>query len=224
MHYIFGTIEDGIVVFVGYAPNQNLPANSILLQTVEHHAEVHWVKWSVRFRRTLKNKHALDHPFAKYFQNSAKLTRLLGDQDFDEYVSAQNVEFVRFHEKNLDFLVVLIDAALAKKAKGRSEYSIDQLVGGARWGDTEIDRGNDRVKINGKWSAWYSRALQMAEPRLIGFFAVRSSVADALIWIDGRTWQQFASEHEEEINWKDPFDGPPDSDWEYSSPSSDSNN
>ena len=103
-------------------------------------------------------------------------------------------------------LPAVIQGAMAKKKDGYTAYSIDQLVGEARWGDTEIDRGNDRVKINGKWSAWYSRALQMAEPRLIGFFVVRSSVADGLVWIDGRTWQQFASEHEDEINWKDPFD------------------
>jgi hypothetical protein len=224
VYYIFGRIEGAVVVFVGCTRDPNLPADSILLQTVEHHPEVHWVKWSVRFGRTLKDKHALDHPFAKYFKNSPKLTRLFGDQDFEKYASAQNAEFLKFHEKNRDFLQVLIGAALLKKAEGRIEYSIDQLVGEARWGDTEIDRGNDRVKINGKWSAWYSRGLQMAEPNLIGFFAVRSSVADGLVWIDGRSWQQFASEHEDEINWKDPFDGLPDSDWEYNSPSSNSNN
>jgi hypothetical protein len=215
LYYILGRIEGAVVVFVGCTRDPNLPADSILLQTVEHHPEVHWVKWSLRFRRTLKNKKALAHPFARYFRNSARLTRLLGDEDFAQYATQQVEEFLEFHKTNAHFLDVLIEAALLEKAKGRSEYSIDQLVGEARWGDTEIDRGNDRVKINGKWSSWYSRALQMAEPRLIGFFAVRSSVADGLVWIDGRTWQQFASEHEDEINWKDPFDGLPDSQWEF---------
>lgn len=118
---------------------------------------------------------------------------------------------MEFHERNQPLLNALIGAALAKKAEGRNEYSLDQLVGDARWGDTETDRGDDPVKINGKWSPWYSRALQMVEPRLIGFFAVRSSVADSLVWIDHCSWQQVASEHEDEINWKDPFAELPDS-------------
>jgi hypothetical protein len=54
----------------------------------------------------------------------------------------------------------------------------------------------------------------MAEARLIGLFAVRSSAADKLTW-DGRSWQQFASEHADEIQWNDPFDELPDADWEY---------
>jgi hypothetical protein len=53
----------------------------------------------------------------------------------------------------------------------------------------------------------------MIEPRLIGFFAMRSSIADGLAW-EGRTWQQFASEHEGEIRWKDSFDELPDLDGE----------
>jgi hypothetical protein len=76
-------------------------------------------------------------------------------------------------------------------------------LGEIRWSDIQVDREEERVKIASKWSAWYSRAAQMVKPELVGFFSVRSSVADGLVWIDGTSWQQFATEHEEEINWKD---------------------
>ena len=46
-------------------------------------------------------------------------------------------------------------------------------------------------------------------------YYIFGKIADALVWIDGRTWQQFASENAEEIRWSDPFDELPDSDWEY---------
>jgi hypothetical protein len=109
----------------------------------------------------------------------------------------------------------LIRAALAKKAEGKTEYSMDQLLGDVRWGDTEIDRGDDRLKLNGTWSAWYSRIGQMVEPSLVGFFTVRASIPDDLVWIDGRSWIQFVAEHEDDIRWNDPFDRIPDKDWEY---------
>ena len=214
-HAIFAKVEDCLVTFVGCVPEMEVPKDSIVLQVVEHHPEFQWVKWSVRFRRTLKDNKPLDHPYAHYFKNPSRLRVLLGDQQFEHVGSEENVRFLKFHEKNPQLLQECLDAALTKKADGRTEYSMDQLLGEARWGDTEIDRGTDRVKINGRWSAWYSRALQMMEPRLVGFFYVRSSIADGLVWIDGRRWQQFASEHANEIQWKDPFDELPDSDWEY---------
>ena len=118
-------------------------------------------------------------------------------------------------EENPHLLDRLIDAAQEKKAEGRTEYSMDQLLGDHRWGDNEIDRGDERFKINGRWSSWYSRVVQMVASSLIGFFAIRSSTADALVWIDGRSWRQFALDHDEEIQWDEPFDQLPDSDWEY---------
>lgn len=214
LHYIFGRIEGGVVTFVGCTKSADLPEGSILLQEVQDHPEVHWVKWSMRFRRTLIDKRALDNPFAQYFKNPARLTRLLGDEDFARYAAAENASFLKFHEDNPLLMDDLVQAARAKQAERRTEYSLDQLLGEVRWSDTDIDRGTDRFKINGKWSAWYSRALQMVDSELVGFFTVRSSVADALVWIDGRTWHQFAVDHEE-IKWSDPFDDLPDSDWEY---------
>ena len=215
-YHIFGKIQNQTVTFVGCARTADIPTDSILLQTVEHHPDFVWIKWSLRFHRTLADKKALTHPYARYFKNPARLTRLFGDKDFSKFAAEQNAEFLKFHQKNPHLMDELIQAALAKKAEGRDVYSVDQLLGDARWGDTETDRGTDRFKINGGWSAWYSRALQMVEPTLVGFFAVRSSAADALEWIDGRTWQQFASEHGDEIQWSDPFDDLPDSDFEFS--------
>jgi hypothetical protein len=213
-YYIFARTKSQKVIFVGCSRTADIPADSILLQTVEHHPDVHWVKWSVRFRRTLTDQKALTHPYARYFKNSARTARLYGNKNSD-FAAEQNEQFLKFHKKNPHFMDELIRAALAKKAEGRNVYSLDQLMGDVRWGDTEIDRGADRFKINGKWSAWYSRALQMVEPRLVGFFAVRSCAADALEWTDGRNWPQFASLHGDEIQWSNPFDDLPDSEFEY---------
>jgi hypothetical protein len=122
---------------------------------------------------------------------------------------------LRFHESNPHLLDELVKAAFAKRAEGKTEYSMDQLLGDVRWGDSEIVWSDDPVKVNARWSAWYSRVVQMVEPSLVGFFAVRSSIPDDLVWIDGRSWVQFVAEHEDEIRWNDPFDQLPDKDWEY---------
>lgn len=213
-YYIYGRIANRRVWFVGCSRTADIPPDSIILETVEHRPEVHWVKWSIRFRRTLTEKKALDHSFAKYFKNSSRTKRLYGDTDYTQFAAEQNAKFLQFHRKNPHLFELLLNASL-EKAEERNEYSVDQLLGEVRWSDTEIDRGDDKVKVNGTWSAWYSRALQMVESRLIGFFAVRSSTADALVWTDDRSWEQFASEHEDEIQWNEPFDELPDSDWEY---------
>jgi hypothetical protein len=214
MHYIFARVKNKVVRLVGCLRMADIPQDSFLLQTVQHHPDVHWVKWSLRFASTLEDKTALTHPYAKYFKNSARTKRLFGDPDMERFAQEQNALFLKFHDSNPHLLEELIRAALAKKAEGKTGYSMDQLLGDVRWGDTAIDRADDRVKINGRWSAWYSRVVQMVEPSLVGFFAVRSSVADELVW-NGCSWEQFASEHEDEIQWNDPFDKLPDSDWEY---------
>ena len=214
-YHIFGKVENQRVTFIGCSRNANIPADSILLQTVEDHPESHWIKWSKRFGWSLEDKTALSHPYASYFKNSARTKRLFGDADYERFAEEQNVQFLRFHERNSHFLELLLKAALQKKADGRREYSVDQLLGEARWSNSEIDRGDDGLKVNGRWSRWYSRVLQMVEPRLIGFFAVRSSTADGLVWIDSLIWQEFASKHHDKIRWDDLFDQSPDSDWEH---------
>ena len=216
-YYIFGVIENQSVIFVGISGGAHLPSNSILLQAVEHHPEVARAKWALRFRSTLRDKSPLDHPYTKYFKNSARTKRLLGDSSYQQLSKEQNDRFLQFHNKHPHLVELLLEAAIEKKAEGREEYSVDQLLGELRWSDTEVDRGDDKVKVNATWSSWYSRVLQMKEPRLVGFFAVRASMADGLVWIDGQSWQDFASEHEDQIRWEDPFNRLPDSDEEYKS-------
>lgn len=214
-HYIYGKLENYKAVFVGCSKTAAIPTNAILLQVVEDHPELHWVKWSIRLRRTLKDTQAVNHRYAKYFKNPSSLTRLLEDEDFRSLAAEQNAAFLNFHEDNSHVVDDMLEAALTKQADGWHEYSADQLLGEIRWSDTEINRGDDRVKINKRWSPWYARVLQMVNPKLLGFFAVRFSLANGLVWTDGRTWQQFASEHENEIQWKDPFHELPDGDWEH---------
>ena len=212
---IYGKIENQIVTFVGCVKDAEIPADSIHLQTVERDPDVHWVKWSVRFRRTLKDKKALAHPFTKYFRNSSRLRCFLGDEEFQRLSATENAEFLKFNEKNPHVLEKFIEAALTEQASGREVFSAGELIGDARWGETEMDRGIDRFKINDRWVPWYSRLAQMLEPRLVGLFRIRTSIADGLVWTDGRTWEQFKSEHPEKIQWSDPFDELPDGDWEY---------
>lgn len=214
-YYIYGMLENQQVTFVGCSRTVDIPQNAILLQEAERLPLLNWVKWSIRFRRTLKSNKAMDHPYARYFKNPSNLTRLLEDADFGSIAAEQSSGFLNFHRTNPHLLAKLIEAALEKQGEGWREYSMDQLMGEIRWSDTEIERGDERVKLNGKWSPFYARVLQMIEPELLGFFAVRFSIANGLTWIDGRTWQQFASEHEDRIHWKDPFHDIPDGDWEY---------
>jgi len=167
-YYIFGRVHNKIVRFVGCSKNADTYEDSILLQTVQCRPTVHWVKWSLRFASTLNDKTALSHPYAKFFKNSARTKRLLEDPEMKRFAEEQSARFLKFDNSNSHLLEELISAALTKKSEGRTEYSMDQLLGDVRWGDTEIKRTDDRVKINGRWSAWYSRVVQMVEPRLIG--------------------------------------------------------
>jgi hypothetical protein len=214
-YYIFAKIENQVVTFVGCSKTVDIPADCILLQTVEDHPEAHWVKWSIRFRRTLKDRTALDHPYTKCFRNSSRLKRLLGNEEFDRLSAKENAGFLKYNEKNPHLLEQFLDSALEKKAAGREAFSAGELIGETRWGDTETDRGTDRFKINDKWVPWYSRLAQMLEPDLVGFFEIRDSIADGLVWTDDRTGQQFASKNSEKLKWSDPFDEIPDSDWEH---------
>src|SRR4051812_44928553 len=98
-YYIYGRIADKTVWFVGCSRTPDIPEDSILLQVVGDHPEVHWIKWSVRFRRTLKDTTALSHPFAAYFKNSARTQRLFGDVDYKQFAEEQNSQFLQFHAK-----------------------------------------------------------------------------------------------------------------------------
>lgn len=213
-YHIFGKVQNHRITSIGCVRDVEIPSDSILLQTVEHHPELNSVKWAMRFRRTLTDKTLLGHPLAKYFTNPSRLKRVLGEEDFKRLSGNENLQFLKFHKRNPSLLTKFIQAALAEQSAGRKVFSAGELIGDTRWGDTDIDRGGDQFKINDRWVPWYSRVAQMLERRLLGFFRVRTSMADGLVW-NGRTWQQFALEHDEQIDWSESSNEIPDLDWEY---------
>jgi len=117
-YYIFGKIQNQTVKFVGCIRTADIPADSILLQTVEHHPDAHWVKWSLRFHRTLTDKKAVTHSYARYFINPARLTRLFGDKDISQFAAEQNAEFLKFHQNNPHFMDERSHAARPRERLG----------------------------------------------------------------------------------------------------------
>jgi hypothetical protein len=216
MPVIYGVVSQRSIVSVGCARElSQVPGDAIILQTVPDHGELHWVKWCRRFRRTLTDHAGLNHPFAAYFTNSSKLSRLLSEEDWKTACASKNAEFLRFHEANQHVLEEMLAGARAEKAAGRGVYSVDELLGDLRWGNTETERGESRFKIDSVFFAWYSRAAQMVAPDLVGFFRLRFCHADGLIWTDGRRWMEFAAENAEALRWSEPWDELPDSDFSY---------
>jgi hypothetical protein len=213
---IYGKLTESVVTFVGCARGQ-APPGSVVLQTVTSHPEICWVKWSLRFRRTLKDpSKALANPLAAFFTNASRLKRLLGDEKAERLQRTTNAEFLDYHERNPQVLAEMLADAQGEKAAGRAVYSAGEHLGQVRWGGTSTDRGeNFRFKINSVWGAWYSRAMQMEDPNLIGFFRMRESLADGLIWVDGRKWSDFAAEHRESLKWSEPFEDLSSEDWEF---------
>jgi hypothetical protein len=217
MFFIYGVSKQQQVTFVGCVKDlQEIPGSAIILQETQDHAEVHWVKWCRRFRRTLTDQAGLNHRFAAYFTNSAKLNRLLSGEGWKAACAGKSADFLRYHEDNTHLLEELIANARAEKAAGREMYSVAELLGDLRWGDTETERGGSRFKIASKFSSWYSRAVQMTSPDLVGFFGMQFCQADGLVWTEGRSWMDFAAENADALRWSEPWDELPDSDFSYS--------
>jgi hypothetical protein len=205
-YYIHGKVHNRIITLVGYTTSADIPGDTIILQEVERHPDVHVVKWSLRFADSLADKKILDHPFAGYFTNSARTKRLLKEEDFAKICAEENAKFLRFHQRRPELLEKFIETALSEKRSGRPRFSMRKLVGDIRWCDDEIEHDAERFKVDDRWSSWYSRVMQMLEPELLGFFKVRAGiVADSLVWIDDRTWNQFAEENKDTIRWTDPL-------------------
>src|ERR1700724_4637754 len=105
------------------------------LQTVTSHAEICWVKWSLRFRRTLKDPtKALTNPLAAFFTNASRLKRLLGDEGAERLQRTTNAEFLDNHERNPQVLAEMLADAQREKAAGRAVYSAGEHLGQVRWG------------------------------------------------------------------------------------------
>jgi hypothetical protein len=221
-YFIYARIENDsqsqlpVVSFVSCAKDKSLiDSNHVVLQVVEDHAEAHWVKWCIRFRRTIKDNPALDNPLAECFKNSRKLRLMLNEEEYRQLCAEQNADFLEYHSKNLDVFKGAIARARKEKASGRTTFAVEECLTGVRWGKTKTEK-TDQFKINDKWTPWYSRAIQMECPDLVGFFKMRACVADGMTWIDGRTWSLFASGNADKLQWSEPFEESPDSDREYS--------
>ena len=88
-----------------------------------------------------------------------------------------------------------------EKAAGRGVYAVDAQINNVRWSsDLDTDHADDAFKISNEWAAWYSRLVQMECPDLLGFFRLKTALADGLV-VDGRSWRDFAKEHGDELHY-----------------------
>lgn len=211
--HIYGIVAGQEITFIGCTKG-DVPNEAIKLQAVSDHPEANWVKWCLRFRRTLKDRRGVDHPLAEFFTNPSKIKRLL---DVEAVMSCEVEKcraFLAFHSRNPQVLAEMITAARAEKAAGRTVYAVEAHLSSVRWNpDLDTEHPDDTFKINSDWSAWYSRLIQMDCPDLIGFFRLKTALADGLV-VGGRRWRDFAAEHAEELHY-DNFESLTDSEWEY---------
>lgn len=211
--HIYGTLTGHEVTFIGSTEGA-IPPTAVLLQTVSDHPEAHWVKWCLRFRRTLRDRRGIDHPSAEYLTNQSRVKRLLGDDAMTQSEAEKCKDFLSFHADHPEVLDDMVGHARAEKAAGRAVYAVEAHFSGIRWNkDISIERGDDTFKINSVWAAWYSRLIQMLCPDLVGFFRLRNALADGLVF-EGVSWRAFAREHADELHY-DSFESLPDSEWEY---------
>ena len=54
-------------------------------------------------------------------------------------------------------------------------------------------------RISNDLRALYARLVLVRDPSLIGLFTLKPSIADDLLVIDGRSWAEFAKEHQAEL-------------------------
>lgn len=211
--HIYGVVTGQEVTFIG-CKTGDIPPGAIRLQTVSDHPEAHWVKWCVRFRRTLKDRRGVEHPLAEYFTNQPRIKRLLCDEAVSRREAEKCTKFLAFHFDNPQVLADMITQARAEKAAGRTVYAVDAHLSDVRWNlGLETDHADDTFKIDSAWAPWYSRLIQMECPDLIGFFRVKPALADGLV-VEGRSWRAFAEEHADELHY-DSFEALPNSEWEY---------
>jgi hypothetical protein len=185
------------------------------LQVVEDHPEAHWVKWSLRHRRTIEDCAALKSPWAAKFKNPRRLLEMLDEPELRDLCAKQNAEFLAYHARNTWILRDMVESALGEKRAGRSVYAVDKILSDVRWGEQSTHK-TDQFKINAHYSPWFARLIQMECAELIGFFRLRTSTADSLTLPDGRKWEEFAAEHEDQLQFSFIADrDEEESDWEY---------
>jgi hypothetical protein len=211
--HIYGVLTGQDVTFIGCTKGA-IAQTAVRLQTVSDHPEANWVKWCLRFRRTLKDRRGIDHPLAEYFTNQSRVKRLLGDEAVTRSEAEKCNNFLAFHSDNPHVLAGMITRARAEKDAGRTVYAAEAHLSGVRWNlGVDTEHADDTFKIDSVWAAWYSRLIQMVCPDLIGFFRLRTALADGLV-VEGRSWRTFAREHADELHY-DSFEALADSEWEY---------
>ena len=225
MHCIVGLIDprDMRVFHVGCAPkppNQidNLPAavsarvaemqpstpQVVVLQTVDAHPQIEWVKWSKRFRRDIVTSdwHRYES-IAMAFTNSNRTKRLLGEE-----VPSDAIRHAKFHEYDREHPEVfeeMLRRARELLAEGRDSSGVDKLAIEIRYeGPNAAD--DDGYKFNNDFQPFYARKLLMVDASLCRLFVVRESIADDLVLDDGRTrtWRDFAHEHSDSLRFAGP--------------------
>ena len=197
---IYGLVTGQEITFIGCTKG-DVPPAAIKLQTVSEYPKPNWVKWCVRFRRTLKDRRGVEHPLAEIFTNQSRIKRLLDAEAVMRSEAEKCKEFLAFHSRNPHVLADMIKQARAERAAGRSVYAVEAHVSSVRWNfDLDTERADGTVKINADWAAWYSRLIQMDCPDLIGFFRLKTALADGLV-VDGRSWRDFAKEHADELHY-----------------------
>ena len=83
-----------------------------------------------------------------------------------------------FHAANPHVLERLLALALDLHARGHVRYSIKGLFEVLRWEAALRTTSPDGFKLNNGYTAFYSRAVATADPRLAEFFWHRRSDAD----------------------------------------------
>lgn len=185
MHLIFGLIDPRTmrVFHIGCAPDLNQQLNTlpsavasivaemapatpqrVILQSVESHPQVAWVKWSKRFRRDLVTSDWKQYEgIASAFTNSSRTKRVLGERVPTDDVHQQ--EFQEFDRQNPEVFEEVLRIAREFKAQGRTVASIDEIIIKVRFQPADTNR-TDGFKIGNTHGAYYARKLQMVDPSL----------------------------------------------------------
>lgn len=92
-----------------------------------------------------------------------------------------------------------LNAAREKRDEGRTHYSIGNLLEKLSHDVAHGVVKVDEFRISNDLQSYYVRQVLMRDPSLCSLFELkRTSDADALV-VNGRTWTDFAKEHEAEL-------------------------
>jgi hypothetical protein len=108
--------------------------------------------------------------------------------------------FYRYHKQNPNVAEWFVQAAQSlQKEQHRTRYAIGALTERIRW---DIRMGvikTEGFRISNDIRACYARLVLMRDPSLCGIFALKPSIGDDLLTVDGRSWSEFAKEHHAEL-------------------------